>query len=146
MHLGWILDEERALRFVHSYGIYPTFSDGENGVSPNYYAACEEALIILLDEETGVIPFDSRINTALFSDGQFVPNPVELGTYNFHIGLSVGTNYAGAIPMEHIEKLGKAVAPGVRPRWFLDVDEWFWTKRPKSSKSSDGSSTSLIFS
>lgn len=143
MHLGWILDADRAYRFVKSHGIDPTISDDVNGSGPNYYAACKEALSILLHPKKGVVPFDSRIKVTFFSDGQFVPNPVELGTPNFHIALSVGTNYAGAIPMEHIERLKEAVAPGVRPKWFLDTDEWFWTRR-QSSKSSSGNSMSLL--
>lgn len=146
MHLGWILDRDRALRFVQSHGINPTFSDDENGILPNYAAACREALIILLDKKTGVIPRDSRIRIAFFCDGQYVPNPVELGRINFHLALSVGTNYAGTIPKEHVETLGEAVAPGVTPRWFLDMDKWFWTKGSvKSSKPSSSSSTFLIF-
>ncbi|EIM81940.1 uncharacterized protein STEHIDRAFT_114623 [Stereum hirsutum FP-91666 SS1] len=77
MHIGWILDPDRALRFVHSHGIYPTVSD-ERGITPNYYGACLEAL---------------------------------------------------AIPMKYIERLGEVVAPGVRPMWYLDMDQWTWTRR-----------------
>lgn len=144
MHLGWILDTDRALRFVHSYGIYPTVSD-ERGTTPNTYDACVEALIILLDEKTGIIPNDWRIKLVFLCDGQYVPNPVEQGKINFHLGLSVGTNYDRAIPMKHIEKLGDAVAPGVKPKWYLDMDKWTWTKvSTKSSKPSSSTSSSFF--
>lgn len=138
MHLGWIVDEARALRFVQSHGINPVADLGDGPV-PNYYLACKKALHILLDEER-VVPHDARIKVTFFNDGQYVPNPVELGKCNFHLALSVGTNYSGAIPMEHIEKLGKVVASGSNPKWFLDMDEWFWTKK-KSSKPSSSSTS-----
>lgn len=106
MHIGWILDTDRALRFVHSHGIYPTVSD-ERGITPNYHGACLEALYILLDKKTGVIPSDRRIKVVFLCDGKYVPNPVEQGKVNFHLGLSVGTNYDRANPMKYIERLGE---------------------------------------
>lgn len=139
MHLGWIIDQDRALSFVQSHGINPT-ADLGYGPVPNYYLACEKALDILLDEER-VVPHDVRIKVTWANDGHYVPNPVELGRINYHLALSVGTNYSGAIPIEHIETLGKVVASGRNPKWFLDMDDWFWTK----GRSSSSSSESLIF-
>ncbi|EIM82021.1 uncharacterized protein STEHIDRAFT_171620 [Stereum hirsutum FP-91666 SS1] len=136
MHYGWILDKDRALRFVQSHGFDPIVSD-ERGITPNYYAACIEALTILLDEKTGVIPDDPRIKIVFLCDGQYFLNPVKQGKINFHLALSVGTNYEGAIPTKDIEKLGEVIAPGVEPMWFLDMEKWTWSRRAvKSSKPS----------
>lgn len=76
-----------------------------------------------------MIPSDRRIEIVFLCDGQYVPNPVEQGKVNFHLGLSVGTNYDRAIPMKYIERLGEVVAPGIRPMWYLDMDQWTWTRR-----------------
>lgn len=142
MHYGWILDKDRALRFVQSHGFDPIVSD-ERGITPNYYAACIEALTILLDEKTGVIPDDPRIKIVFLCDGQYFLNPVKQGKINFHLALSVGTNYEGAIPTKDIEKLGEVIAPGVEPMWFLDMEKWTWSRRAvKSSKPS----SSMCFS
>ena len=146
MHLGWIINDDHIVAFAERHGFTPTIDDGTE-ISPNVYGACVEALNIILDddEKDGQVPGDPRIGLVFVSDGDIVPNPVEQGRDNFHLAVRVGTNYAGTIPKEHIEKLGAIIAPGVDPKWFLDMERWYWTSRPqfKASKSARTSCTFL---
>ncbi|EIM80674.1 uncharacterized protein STEHIDRAFT_125704 [Stereum hirsutum FP-91666 SS1] len=79
------------------------------------------------------LPFDDRIDVVYVCDGNFDPDPTKIRT-NFQLAVTIGTNYHGAISKDFAAKIQDLVAPGVRPRWFLDRDEWTWTKSPGLDK------------
>lgn len=62
-------------------------------------------------------------------DGDYVEDPLKHGKINFKLALKVGSNYEGAVPEENMKKIGVLVAPGVQLKWFLDKDQWCWTRQ-----------------
>lgn len=132
MHLGWLVDKDRMYDYALEHGVNAMFY-GHDGNHRNYFDACNEALNFLL-EDLG-IPDDHRIEIVYVCKGDYGPNPADPEHENFHPALSIATNYEGAIPREHANKLQDFVAPGAKPRWFLNQDQWMWTKAPKRAKS-----------
>lgn len=112
--------------YARDHGTECVIDDDDEGTHPNYFDACGEAVSIALEELN--IPYDRRIEIVFACDGDYDPNPTDPDHENFKLALSIGTDYRGAIPKEHVEKLGEFVAPGVKVRWFLDMDRWQWTR------------------
>lgn len=117
------------MRWVQSKGYNPTISRGKNNVVPNVYEACLKAIDLMLDDDTGLIPYDPRIKLVFASDGDYVEEPLKHGKINFKLALKVGSNYEGAVSEEDMKRIGELVAPGVELKWFLDKDQWCWTRQ-----------------
>lgn len=130
LHYGWILDTERIYEYAERHGIHAKRRD-ENGEHRSYYRACLSAVTPML-EELG-IPDDPRITIQSVSNGDYRLNPTD-GHVNFHIALTVGNNYKGLIPWEHIDKLGNLAAPNVQMKWYLDSERWQWMRRPRKER------------
>lgn len=134
LNLGWIIDTEAMLNYAREHDIESELFDDE--VS---FDTCMQALGAMVDHNG--VPNDVRIRLVFLSDGDYDPNAREPGKVNLRIGVRAGTNYEGHIADEHVDLLGSIVAPGVKPKWFLDRDNWQWTRvkrkaPPPQSKSS----------
>lgn len=131
LHLGWIVDKDRMFDYAFKHGVNATVDD-HLGSRRNYYDACNEAVICFLEDLD--MPFDDRIDVVSVCDGDYEQNPNGADHKNFQLAVRIGTNYDGVIPRETAMQLQNFIAPGVKPRWFLDRDEWFWTKSPRLKK------------
>lgn len=131
MHLAWIVDKERMFDYALEHGVNAIVSD-HLGSRRNYYAACNEAMICLL-EDLG-IPSDDRIDVVFVCNGDYQPRPTDPNHQNFQLAVRIGTNYEGAVSDETVALLQDFIAPGVKPRWFLDSDEWQWVGAPRFDK------------
>ncbi|EIM80676.1 uncharacterized protein STEHIDRAFT_115550 [Stereum hirsutum FP-91666 SS1] len=132
MHLAWLVDQDRMYEYALAHGVNAMVYD-HDGDHRNYFDACNEAVNFML-EDFG-IPYDPRIEIVYVCKGDYNPDAIDPEYDNFHPALSIGTNYQGLIPEEQADKLKAFLAPGVQPRWYLDQDEWNWSKAPKRAKS-----------
>lgn len=102
------------------------------GSRRHYTAACKEALICLQNNLD--LPFDERIDVVHVCDGNYKHNSTDPDHQNFQLAVRVGTNYDGVVSRETAVQLQNFIAPGVKPRWFLDRDEWQWSRAPRLDK------------
>ena len=56
------------------------------------------------------------------------------------IGLTVGSTHTGRILLEpHLSKLQALVSPNEDPKWYLDFDNWQWSRQiPKQASKHEG--------
>ncbi|EIM80678.1 uncharacterized protein STEHIDRAFT_162456 [Stereum hirsutum FP-91666 SS1] len=130
LHLGWIVDKEAMFEHALEQGVNCTISD-DKGHRRNYYAACNEGLLCFLEDLD--LSFDDRNDVVNVCDGDYELNSTE-ARKNFQLAVTIGTNYDRLIPKEAAARIQDFVAPGVKPRWFLDQDKWVWTKAPGLDK------------
>lgn len=131
MHLAWLVDQDRMYEYALEHGVNAMVYD-HDGDHRNYFDACNEAVGFMLEDFN--IPYDSRIEIVYVCKGDYDPDAIDPEYDNFHPALSIGTNYQGLIPREHADKVKEFIAPGVQPRWYLDQDQWSWSKAPKRAK------------
>lgn len=123
MHYGWIVDLDRMwdLAVKLKSGTFYHCIDGPR--EREYWGTLECLMRPLLEHLD--LPYDKRVVARQFSNGDVDPDD---GKVLLTVGLSLGTNYAGRLSEERVKKIRDLVAPGVEPRWFLDVERWKWTK------------------